>query len=67
MNKILLALAACAAAPFAGAEDQHGNESQTVAAQQIVRAGAQASALGPADYFSGRVRVDPLFAASNKG
>lgn len=66
MSRIMLALAACAAAPFAGAEDQHGNDSQTVATQQIVRAGAQASAVGPADYFTGRVRVDPLFAASNE-
>ena len=29
----------------------------------ITRAGAQASAKGPADWFTGTVRVDPLFAA----
>lgn len=32
--------------------------------QQIVRAGEQASVAGPADYFTGRVRVDPLTAAN---
>jgi quercetin dioxygenase-like cupin family protein len=33
------------------------------AAQEITRAGAQASAAGPAEYFTGRVRVDPVWAA----
>ncbi|EPX87744.1 hypothetical protein ruthe_00146 [Rubellimicrobium thermophilum DSM 16684] len=28
---------------------------------EIFRAGARASAIGPADWFTGRVRVDPLF------
>lgn len=32
--------------------------------QQIIRAGEQASVAGPADYFTGRVRVDPLTAAN---
>jgi quercetin dioxygenase-like cupin family protein len=31
--------------------------------QEISRAGAQASAAGPAELFTGRVRVDPLWAA----
>jgi quercetin dioxygenase-like cupin family protein len=31
---------------------------------QITRAGAQPSARGPADWFTGTVRIDPLFAAS---
>jgi quercetin dioxygenase-like cupin family protein len=30
----------------------------------ITRAGAQPSACGPADWFTGRVRIDPLFPAS---
>ena len=34
------------------------------AEQQITRAGAQASAAGPADFFTGRVRVDPVWQAS---
>lgn len=32
--------------------------------QQITRAGEQVSMTGPADYFTGRVRVDPLSAAN---
>lgn len=35
------------------------------AAQQIIRAGEQASLAGPDDYFSGRVRIDPLSVANN--
>ncbi|AZD08035.1 4-carboxymuconolactone decarboxylase [Pseudomonas chlororaphis] len=65
MNKTLLGLAVCAAAPLADAAGQAENPSAPVATQQISRAGTQASAVGPADYFSGRVRVDPLFAASS--
>jgi len=34
------------------------------AAQQIARAGSQASAVGPAEYFTGRVRVDPVWPAT---
>ncbi|MBY5363769.1 cupin domain-containing protein [Rhizobium leguminosarum] len=32
---------------------------------EIKRSGSQPSAKGPADWFTGSVRVDPLFAASN--
>ena len=31
---------------------------------QITRAGSRASARGPADYFTGTVRIDPLFEAA---
>jgi quercetin dioxygenase-like cupin family protein len=31
---------------------------------EIKRAGSQASSKGPADYFTGNVRIDPLFAAT---
>jgi quercetin dioxygenase-like cupin family protein len=31
---------------------------------EITRSGSRASARGPADYFTGAVRVDPLFAAN---
>src|SRR5687767_7317394 len=34
-----------------------------VPAQEITRAGTQASTTGPADWFTGRVRVDPVWAA----
>jgi 4-carboxymuconolactone decarboxylase len=33
------------------------------AGQRVVRAGAQPSTFGPAENFTGRVRVDPLFGA----
>ena len=69
MNKTLLGIAVCAATPFASAASQSDNRSESLAAQsaqQITRAGSQASAVGPADYFSGRVRVDPLFTASSE-
>jgi quercetin dioxygenase-like cupin family protein len=37
---------------------------QNSTTQQITRAGEQASMTGPADYFTGRVRVDPLTAVT---
>jgi 4-carboxymuconolactone decarboxylase len=58
----VVGLAVCAAAPFARAADQRANAS--AAGQQITRAGTQASAAGPAEYFTGRVRVDPLSPAT---
>jgi quercetin dioxygenase-like cupin family protein len=36
----------------------------SAAAQEITRAGAQASTAGPADFFTGRVRVDPVWPAA---
>lgn len=60
MKSTLLGIALCATAPFAaGAES--GGESQ-----QIRRAHSQAPMVGPEDYFSGQVRVDPLFPASDE-
>jgi quercetin dioxygenase-like cupin family protein len=66
MNKTLFGIAVCAATPFASAASQPDTAGESLAAQQIIRAGTQASAAGPADYFSGRVRVDPLFPASGE-
>jgi quercetin dioxygenase-like cupin family protein len=37
--------------------------SAPVATQEITRAGTQASTAGPEEYFTGRVRVDPVWAA----
>lgn len=37
---------------------------QDVKSQTISRAGSQPSSKGPADYFTGNVRVDPLFPAN---
>ena len=68
MNKFLLGIAACVAAPFANAlhpDAQAGGSADTSArAQQITRAGTQASTAGPGEYFTGRARVDPLFPAN---
>ena len=52
-SAVLLILAACA--NDAGAQAQNS--------QTITRAGSQASIKGPAEYFMGSVRVDPLFDA----
>ncbi|MGA4419574.1 (R)-mandelonitrile lyase [Ralstonia nicotianae] len=61
---MLLRLSLCAAALNAtlalAAEPQ---ASTSTAAQQITRAGEQPSAAGPAEFFTGRVRVDPVWPA----
>jgi 4-carboxymuconolactone decarboxylase len=66
---ISLSLLACACAPAraAGAASEVGTptatsppDSQTI---QITRSGAQPSRKAPAEYFTGSVRVDPLFEA----
>jgi len=65
MKAILSGSICCAVALLvgpAGAADDGKNTSLPV--QQITRAGAQASAPGPAEYFTGRVRVDPLSPAN---
>jgi len=59
-------LALCAAALHTGlalaAEPQAGTAAAD-SVQQITRAGEQASAAGPAEFFTGRVRVDPVWPA----
>lgn len=52
MTAISLSMAASAMAQ---------NDSDNNKSLQIARNGSQASAKGPADYFTGTVRVDPLF------
>jgi quercetin dioxygenase-like cupin family protein len=61
VTRILALLAACAAVPFVLAA-----QSSRTAGQQVIRAGVQPSASGPAGNFTGRVRVDPLFAATSE-
>ena len=64
MNFHPIKTAACSAVVFAaaaGSAAAQGNAS--AAAQEISRAGTQASAAGPAEFFTGRVRVDPVWAA----
>ncbi|UQI28776.1 carboxymuconolactone decarboxylase family protein [Pseudomonas bijieensis] len=65
MKNTLIGLAVCAAAPFADAAGA-GAANEPRASQQISRAGSQASISGAADYFTGRVRVDPLFPATDE-
>jgi quercetin dioxygenase-like cupin family protein len=64
MKNTLIGLAVCAAAPFADAAGAGAANEPRRVEQQIARAGSQASVAGPADYFTGRVRVDPLFPAT---
>lgn len=59
MNKILLATAMSAMTTMTNAANP------STASQQITPAGAQASVAGPVENFTGRVRVDPLFPATN--
>lgn len=60
MKNTLVGIAMCATAPFAAGADSAGES------QQIRRANSQASMVGPEAYFSGQVRVDPLFPASDE-
>ena len=70
MNKVLSIVGACAGlvgflcTVVAGAAD--AQTTSTSAAQAIVRAGTQASQPGPAEFFTGRVRVDPVWGASDE-
>jgi quercetin dioxygenase-like cupin family protein len=52
------ALIGITAAGFAAAQ-----AAPPTSAQEITRAGAQPSAVGPAEFFTGRVRVDPVWQA----
>jgi quercetin dioxygenase-like cupin family protein len=66
MKQRVLMAAVCAA--FIGASTIGLAGAQvpaSVRAQEITRAGTQPSAAGPADWFTGRVRVDPLWAADS--
>lgn len=58
-----LKLALCAAAAQAILAFASEPPSTTAGAQQITRAGEQPSASGPAEFFTGRVRIDPVWPA----
>ena len=67
MNQRALFAALCAAVIGGSTIGLAGAQAPTpVGAQQITPAGTQASAAGPAEWFTGRVRVDPLWAADGK-
>jgi quercetin dioxygenase-like cupin family protein len=61
--KSVLCVAAMAAATMSEAQPQSTASAQ---AQQITRAGTQPSAAGPAEFFTGRVRVDPVWPANGE-
>ncbi|EYF08214.1 (R)-mandelonitrile lyase [Chondromyces apiculatus] len=65
LRKSFLSIAVCAA-PFltACATAQRGDPHAMSPTQQITRAGTQTPTAGPTENFSGRVRVEPLFAAN---
>ena len=56
----MLTLAACCGL---GSSALAQNDAST--AQQITRAGTQASSPGPSEYFTGRVRVEPVWPANS--
>lgn len=58
MKNTLCAGALCAATVLAGTASAEPD------GQQVTRAGSQPSATGPADFFTGRVRVDPVWPAN---
>src|SRR5829696_1589069 len=55
---VLAAGAAAAQGPTVGTQARDGT-------MQIIRSGSRPSAKGSADYFTGQVRVDPLFQAGD--
>jgi 4-carboxymuconolactone decarboxylase len=61
---LVVCVALCAALPMASSADVQAQPAASVgaAAQQITRVGERASTLGAAENFTGRARVDPLFA-----
>jgi quercetin dioxygenase-like cupin family protein len=56
-------LAALAAAGPAGAQKLTAPMERRNGTMEIKRNGSQASSQGPADYFTGAIRIDPLFQA----
>ncbi|MDB5964734.1 MAG: hypothetical protein JWQ72_1234 [Polaromonas sp.] len=56
--------AACAAPIQAAPLEVAGAQPPGASAQVITQAGTQASAAGPAEFFTGRVRVDPVWPAN---
>ena len=52
---------------ISGALSPYVSQSAEDAAMGIKRGGSQPSTKGPADWFTGTVRIDPLFAAPDPG
>lgn len=62
--KVFLSAVALQAATAAVAAPQTESASSAPAQQEIVLAGSQASISGPAETFTGRARIDPLWPAN---
>lgn len=62
--KIALCAAAFHAATSNATEPQPEASPIAAAAQQITRSGSLPSVVGPADWFTGRVRIDPVWSAN---
>lgn len=65
-NRILPFILLASSSLSTGAANPAGDTARPEAARQpqvVTRPGTQASAKGPAEYFTGSVRVDPMFAA----
>lgn len=58
-------IAICLAFAQAGAAGATGPTATAAQGQQITRAGSQPSAAGPEAFFTGRVRVDPVWPAND--
>ena len=64
MNHKTLLTAGCFALLHAGPADTAAAQGRSAAkAQEITRAGTQVSVAGPAEYFTGKVRVEPVWPA----
>jgi quercetin dioxygenase-like cupin family protein len=67
MNTNTRSIAAWAAVLLAGVASAAGAQAPAAAAgQDITRAGTLPSSAGPADFFTGRVRVDPVWPADDR-
>jgi quercetin dioxygenase-like cupin family protein len=62
-RRILAASGGLAALAAAGQAPAKSGRTQGMPTMEIKRNGSQASSEGPADYFTGAVRIDPLFQA----
>lgn len=62
-RRMLAATSSLAALAAAGQAPAKSGRTQGMSIMEITRNGSQASSQGPADYFTGAVRIDPLFQA----
>lgn len=65
MNSILKHLLCAASLQLMAVSAAEAQTATHTDAQQIARVGSQASVTGPADYFTGQVRVDPVWSADS--